>query len=219
MIDERSIEKPPNLIDDKTIKENFGIKLSELRKQKGLSRKQLAELFSLSEVTVGAYERGLRQPNFETLYRLADFFDVTIDELIGRDSTAQYDEVIQVYRFHNAVELLELVGEVVTVIPKNKYALIVRTKDDNFQTDEDGNVKRVDKGNDCITFGREKDLIDFAETIQGIANISNQTFSEIFWEKAEKLSTNPESLSGGLRLIDYKRGFIAEKWNIHRLKQ
>ena len=56
MIDERSIEKPTP-INDKTIKANFGKKLSELRKAKELSRKELADIFSLSEITIGSYER------------------------------------------------------------------------------------------------------------------------------------------------------------------
>ena len=51
MIDERSIEKPTP-INDKTIKANFGKKLSELRKAKELSRKELADIFSLSEITI-----------------------------------------------------------------------------------------------------------------------------------------------------------------------
>lgn len=194
MADERSIEKSSTPLDDKTIKENFGKNLSELRKKSGLSRKQLAGILGLSEITVGSYERGLRQPTFETLYRLAGFFSVSVDELLGSVDAAQYEKIIRIYRLHNAVELLESVGKFIFKSPHG-YLLIVKPKDDKFQTDADGNVKRVDGDADCIAFGGKKDLIDFAESVQHEATFSNKTFKEVFFEKAEKLFTNAESFA------------------------
>ena len=200
MADERSIEKPPTPIDDKTIKENFGKNLSELRKKSGLSRKQLAGILGLSEITVGSYERGLRQPTFETLFRLADYFNVSLDELIGHVDATQYENAIQTYRLNNAVELLESVGKII-VASSGVYALTVDNKDDDFQTDADGNVKSVGKSKDCITFGGEKDLIDFAEYVQREATFSDKTFYEVFFEKAEKLFTDAESIHAATKIL------------------
>lgn len=55
-----------------------------LRNNKGLSLKEFGGLIGVSESTVSLYENGKRQPDFVTLIKIADFFDVTIDYLLGR---------------------------------------------------------------------------------------------------------------------------------------
>lgn len=63
---------------------NFGVRLRELRKERGLTQAELAKLLSIGESTISFYESGKRQPDYETLIRLADFFNVSVDYLIGR---------------------------------------------------------------------------------------------------------------------------------------
>jgi transcriptional regulator with XRE-family HTH domain len=59
-------------------------KLSILRNQKGLSQGELAEKMGMSQQTISKYERGLLEPALETLNFLADFFNVSVDYLLGR---------------------------------------------------------------------------------------------------------------------------------------
>ena len=59
-------------------------RLSKLRQQKNMSRKAVAAALQLDQTTYGNYELGKRQPSLDTLDRLADFFDVSIDYLFGR---------------------------------------------------------------------------------------------------------------------------------------
>jgi len=59
--------------------------LRELRKARGLSMKELGNYIGLSESTISLYETGKRQPDYATLNRLADYFGVTTDYLLGRD--------------------------------------------------------------------------------------------------------------------------------------
>lgn len=54
-----------------------------LRKKKGLSLKALGEILGLSESTVSLYESGKRQPDNNTLIKIANFFDVSTDYLLG----------------------------------------------------------------------------------------------------------------------------------------
>lgn len=68
------------------------MRLRELRKEKNLSMKQLAEKFNLSESTISLYERGLHEPEFDTLKKFADYFDVTIDYLLGKSETMNRPE-------------------------------------------------------------------------------------------------------------------------------
>lgn len=55
-----------------------------LRTKSGLSQQELADKLNISKSSVNMYERGERQPNFETLEIIADFFNVDIDYLLGR---------------------------------------------------------------------------------------------------------------------------------------
>lgn len=60
-----------------------GIRLKEFRKLKNISQAQLAEEINLSNGAIGNYEQGTREPDISTLIILADFFQVSIDELVG----------------------------------------------------------------------------------------------------------------------------------------
>lgn len=60
-------------------------KIRELRKRKELTMKQLGELVGVAESTISLYETGKRQPDTETLSRLADIFNTTVDTLLGRE--------------------------------------------------------------------------------------------------------------------------------------
>lgn len=54
-----------------------------LRQQKGLSQQMLGEMLGVSAVAVGKWERGQTQPDIPTLMRLAEIFEVSVDELCG----------------------------------------------------------------------------------------------------------------------------------------
>lgn len=62
----------------------FRVELKKYRENAGLSQCKLAEKIGVSQATVGMWESGKREPNFATLCKLADFFGVTVDALLGR---------------------------------------------------------------------------------------------------------------------------------------
>jgi len=61
--------------------------LRKLRKDAKLTMKQLGEIMGVAESTISLYETGNREPDKETLFKLADYFDVTTDYLLGRTNT------------------------------------------------------------------------------------------------------------------------------------
>lgn len=65
---------------------SFGSRLTELRTTKGLSQQAFADAFGVAQSTVGNWEAGKREPNQETTIRLAQFFGVSVDWLIGADA-------------------------------------------------------------------------------------------------------------------------------------
>ena len=63
---------------------NFGERLKQLRAVKNLTQKQLAIETETSERGIQNYEMGIRKPAFDVLIALADYFDVSLDYLVGR---------------------------------------------------------------------------------------------------------------------------------------
>lgn len=90
-------------------------RLRELRKEKGLTTTELGEIIGCSNPTITNYERGYRKPDPETLLKLADYFGVSVDYLLGRDEapgvqmksaapnelTATEQELLSIYRSVN----------------------------------------------------------------------------------------------------------------------
>lgn len=62
----------------------LGDRISLLLEEKGLQQKEAAAMLHIKIPTFNGYVNNIREPNFETLIRLADFFGVSIDYLIGR---------------------------------------------------------------------------------------------------------------------------------------
>ena len=63
---------------------SFSERLVLLRKSNGLTQKRLAEEMELSELAIQNYESQRRKPAFDVLIALADYFDVSLDYLVGR---------------------------------------------------------------------------------------------------------------------------------------
>ncbi|MDH7577148.1 MAG: helix-turn-helix transcriptional regulator [Bacillota bacterium] len=63
----------------------FAARLVSLRKQRRLSTQKLADALGLkSKGTITQFEKGITSPSVDTLIALADFFDVSLDYLVGR---------------------------------------------------------------------------------------------------------------------------------------
>lgn len=62
----------------------FASLLKELREKTGLTQGKISEILNVQTRTYGSWERGERQPDFETLVKIADYFNVSTDYLLGR---------------------------------------------------------------------------------------------------------------------------------------
>lgn len=63
---------------------NIGERIAQLRKSRSMSQFQLAKTLNIATSTLGMYETNRRKPNMEMLEKLADFFGVSVDYLLGR---------------------------------------------------------------------------------------------------------------------------------------
>lgn len=68
------------------------LKLRELRQEFGITQSKLADKLNLSRSTIAMYETGASEPDFQTTEKIAEFFNVSIDYLLGRNSTEQQNK-------------------------------------------------------------------------------------------------------------------------------
>ena len=68
---------------------DFGMHLKSLRQSKNVTQKQLAADIGASERGIQHYEIGERKPAYDMLIALADYFDVSLDYLVGRSDSPE----------------------------------------------------------------------------------------------------------------------------------
>lgn len=79
--------------------------LKLLRKEKNLTLEQLAQSLGLSRQVLSRYERGERQADYESLIKIARFFDVSVDFLLG-NSTYYYPDRVGVRLSDTELQLI-----------------------------------------------------------------------------------------------------------------
>lgn len=78
-------------------------RLKQLRLERGLLQSDIAKVIKKSERTVGFYETGERDMNTETLSTLADFFNVSIDYLLGKTNIRNIEDEFK-FAYHKEME-------------------------------------------------------------------------------------------------------------------
>ncbi len=58
--------------------------LNEYMNLKGITGKELAKVLDLSEASISYYKNGKREPQLSIACRIADYFEISLDELVGR---------------------------------------------------------------------------------------------------------------------------------------
>src|SRR5690625_4771397 len=93
----------------------LGERLKKLRKEKKISQYEAAERLGFSRGKLANYEQGSRQPDYDTLKKLADFYDVSVSYLLGETDSEKFitneeefvdgvqtltdDELLEKYKF------------------------------------------------------------------------------------------------------------------------
>ena len=83
----------------------FSVRLSLLREELGISKKDVAQKLNIDQSTYGKYELSKRQPDYDTLLKLASFFNVSVDYLLGRTENRTSDNIND-YKPDNAKAML-----------------------------------------------------------------------------------------------------------------
>jgi len=102
---------------------NFSNVLKKLRLQDNLTQAELADKLKISKSSVSMYENGAREPDFETLELIADFFNVDMNYLLGHPTT------IAASRYDDKADWTE--DELQDIENFKNYVLSKRNKKDN----------------------------------------------------------------------------------------
>ncbi len=88
--------------------DSFGKRLTDCRKAKNLSQKELAKIFNTSHTTIGKYERDEMTPSIEAAKKLAKILDTTVGYLLGETENADlFRDPKMLQRFQDIVNLPE----------------------------------------------------------------------------------------------------------------
>lgn len=71
---------------------SLGSKIKHLREQNNINQKELAKKLAISNVQLSRYESDERRPDYETLTKIADYFNITVDYLLGRQDLSIEDK-------------------------------------------------------------------------------------------------------------------------------
>lgn len=114
--------------------------LRKLRVEKGLKQEELADFLKIAKSTYSRYENDVRQPDNETLVKLANFFDVSVDYLLGNDIKRKRNTEANLFE-------------------KNKEILSEIIDDETYIVFQDGanlSPKDIDQIKDFVTFIKNK---------------------------------------------------------------
>ena len=102
---------------------NFGEILTSLREERGIYQKELAAQLKVSIGTISNYENNIHFPDQEALVQLADYFDVTIDYLLGHTSYRYNPETLN-QSLSDDLTVADLVNIVLKFTPQNRASLL-----------------------------------------------------------------------------------------------
>lgn len=79
-------------------------RIRELRKEKGLKQIEVAKFLNMSPTGYNKYEISPSEPGIETIVKLAKFYNVSIDYLVGVSDNRNYDRIESLFKNLNAAD-------------------------------------------------------------------------------------------------------------------
>lgn len=124
---------------------HFGDRLRALRTGKGLSQMDFAKQIRISKSSVNMYERGEREPGFETLEVIADYFNVDMDYLLGKSDIVRKSPVLPIVKSSLSEIEQELIRKFRQLDERGKAAVMNSLEHEYaaLPQDDDHNILRI----------------------------------------------------------------------------
>lgn len=87
----------------------IGKRLRYLREKKKMSQLALAKKLNMPNQNISNYERDFREPDYETLNKFADFFEVTSDYLLGRSDDPELTQKEEIRKKSDVSEWMRII--------------------------------------------------------------------------------------------------------------
>ena len=190
-----------------------------IREQRNLSQKSVADYLGITSQAYGYYERGERNPGTENLRKLANYFDVTVDFLLGRDVVQNASNhlipLLGTVPAGVPIEAIEDVEEYIDMYPrfvKHGELFALRVQGDSMEPDiRDGDIAIIEKQefieNGGIAIirvnGQDATLKKVKLLETGLMLIpSNPAYDPVFFD-AGQIATLPVTIIG--KVIEIRR--------------
>ena len=142
--------------------ETFGQRLSRLRKEHELTQNDIAEKLNISAQAISKWENDLTSPDIDSLIRLADIFNISLDELMGREvSSTLYLEKEERKDINKMIFKISIVDDDGDKVNINLPLAVVKVF-----LDEDGKLSNVSYRNKALRGIEFNKLIELVE--QGV---------------------------------------------------
>ena len=135
----------------------LGARIKILRHEKGLTQSQLGAFFNLAESTISLYESGKRSPDYEILCKLAHYFQVSIDYLLGHTEERRYfnfnqgnalcDSQIDAFDEYSGIPL---VASILNTPNGLTYEILTAAESQNTYNPEQAELFWLQVGNDTM---------------------------------------------------------------------
>lgn len=117
------------MINETEFRKNFGTKLNKLRKQRGLTQQELASQLNYSDKAISKWERGESVPDSYTLYLIADFFSVSIDNLLSDKEEITVGEFKELHKTTPAKLFVPLISVFAIFFVASIFFLVMKNVD------------------------------------------------------------------------------------------
>ncbi len=90
----------------KNVKNSFGVRIADLRMQKNITQKKAAEDLGISAAQLSHYEKGIRECSLSFVLKLAEYYDVSCDYLLGKETSlnsSSFDRKLYSNEAENAI--------------------------------------------------------------------------------------------------------------------
>lgn len=154
----------------------FSQRFTELRKLKGLTQDTAAKVFNVSRSAIGMWEQGKRIPSIDDLESIADYFNVDISFLLGRENTTtrllSSDELYLIQKYREVSkdnklflkQYLDNISRFATwgsSVESTKNKLIFENYKSQIQQEQDSLVKTIHGANNILMILFTPEMLNF----------------------------------------------------------
>jgi len=197
----------------------IGKNINELRRERGLTQEQLAEIFGVSTTAVSKWENSSSHPDITLLPKIAEYFDISVDALLGYDMSKTNESIDErmvkatnlFYKDLQKQEGLSIVSELFSKYPNN---IGIRTE---YALMKMGSVANMSNQNER----RKKTLLDVKELLSTVntASLTRAQHDNLLYvwyhyysmtreyEEVRKILEKLRPCRRGRNFVDFELGF------------